>query len=145
MQKEKRLKPVTIELSRAIFRKYGTYGTIKCGDFRCFSVELPWLGNIIYHSCIPEGTYKWHTGEFSRATNPYPDLELEDVPGRTSIELHRANSPSELWGCIAPATSLQWRDTGMIYGTNSRIALDGLLDAIGDEESGYIWIHNERI
>lgn len=52
------------------------------------------------HPAIPEGVYvgtMYDSPEFGR---PIP--LLENVPGRDHIEIHPANYPSELKGCIAP-------------------------------------------
>lgn len=86
----------------------------------CKTIELPWLGNALRISCIPEGRYdlrkryspkfKWH-------------FEIAGVKGRTAILMHPANdAQKELKGCIAPVL----RHTGEGKGNSSRIALESL-------------------
>lgn len=66
------------------------------GDFVCYSMERIAVA-------IPEGTYaaeKALSPHFNRLT---PHLT---VPNRTYIEIHPANWPSQLEGCIAVGTSI---------------------------------------
>lgn len=74
---------------------------------------------------IPPGTYSIHM-EFS----PHfqfitPHL---DVPGRTYIEIHPANYPSQLEGCIAVGTKIDGDALDL-----SRAAFDSLMEKIKDE------------
>lgn len=76
----------------------GTFGvwTNSDGMKLAVTVERPPTGD---HPCIPKGIYPWkkifspHNGEC---------FLLEDVPGRSMIEIHVANTMDELRGCIAP-------------------------------------------
>lgn len=122
-----------ITIERFIRESFGTYGTLSLGEFRCFTIERPDLGNTPWLSCIPEGLYKAHRGEFSRGRPPYPNLEIEDVPGRSGIEVHGANLPDELNGCIALAEALKWQ-TDAIRGTYSKRALQKLLAELETDE-----------
>lgn len=78
-------------------------GVILLDDHPCFvSLELPWLNNQKQISCIPEGKYKTSiintnpkiTGGLGRA------LYLHDVPERSEILCHIANTAGDLRGCI---------------------------------------------
>ena len=80
------------------------------GGFSCYTVERPWLDNQPFKSCIPEGEYeillgRYHRGDGGRGYDAY---ELQDVPGRSLIKIHRANNMDQLLGCIAPGTTLGW-------------------------------------
>lgn len=67
------------------------------GIFACHSLELPWKNNASYISSIPSGTYdailrydkadKWR-------------LQLLNVPGRSGIQLHVGNWPTQIEGCV---------------------------------------------
>lgn len=118
------------------FRKdiYGTYGALSSGTFRCFTVECPDLGNVPWKSCIPEGIYLMHRGVFTRGNPPYADLELAEVPGRSDIEIHAANDPSELAGCIAVQEFLKW-NKDRIVGRNSKLTLRSLLDSFSGDSA----------
>lgn len=124
-----------IEIERFYHRSYGTYGLLSTGDFHCFTIEPPWKQNVPYHSCIPPGKYLARRGTFLRGGG-YPDIELVDVPDRSAIEIHGANHPSELAGCIAPQELLAWRG-GVIVGRDSRLTLQALLDAL---EGDQFWV-----
>lgn len=75
-------------------------------DFECFTIERPWLQNAPGRSCIPEGDYRAQVGTHYGAGEGRPSIELSGVPGRSEIEIHVANRPSELRGCIAPGMRL---------------------------------------
>lgn len=102
------------------FKRYytpqGTFSDIfkQDGVRICHAVERPHFSFNNDHPCIPEGTY---IAERYHSPNPNHGLVwlLQNVPGRTYIELHIANWPSELLGCIAPGIrwgcdvgTLQW-------------------------------------
>lgn len=112
------------------FRKdeAGTYGYIESGKFRCFTVECPDLGNVPWLSCIPEGVYLVKRGMFSRGNPPYKNLELQGVPNRSAIEIHAANEPQQLAGCIAPQEFLKWNGD-LLIGRNSKHTLQILLES----------------
>ena len=122
-----------IYIKRIIHEPYGTYGMLYSGKFKCFTIERPWRGNCPWKSCIPTGLYKAHRGTFGRGRPPYNDLEIEDVPGRSAIEIHSANLPSELNGCIAPAEYLGWHKD-VIKGSNSKLTLEALLQSFDTDE-----------
>lgn len=81
-----------------------TFGEMRdsSGERLCYTIERPWLGNQHGVSCIPPGSYhvrlRWSP---KHERNVYG---LLDVPGRSDIEIHSANLPSELEGCIALGT-----------------------------------------
>jgi len=62
------------------------------------TLERAW--GIADHPCIPEGTYPVITYKSPHNKREVP--LLENVPGRSMIEIHPANHTSELLGCIAP-------------------------------------------
>lgn len=60
------------------------------------TLELPWRDNKVGKSCIPEGQYiisRDHTGR-------HKWFKVNDVEGRTFIEIHQASHVSQLEGCI---------------------------------------------
>lgn len=112
----------------------GTFGEIKVDDFHCFTIELPWRQNKIGRSCIPAGSYLCTWRYSQRHGLCY---HLEDVPGRTDVEIHSANFAGDssmgmkvqLLGCIAPG-----RHIGILEGQramlHSKDALEALEDAL---------------
>ncbi len=66
------------------------------------TLELEWLDNAPRVSCIPLGTYTC-----TRRYSPKHKQEvfgIDDVPGRSQIEIHSANLASQLLGCVAVGT-----------------------------------------
>lgn len=75
---------------------------------------------------IPAGTYQAHT-----RTDGHLGwrIELEGVPGRTNIQIHRGNYPSDTTGCILVGTS---RDTNRVW--NSSEAMKLLKEKVGSAD-----------
>lgn len=97
----------TAILTRNTTGDEGTFGTLVTDSgFTCRTGELPWRDNATGTSCVPPGVYRveWL---------PSPKFGLcyhvEDVPGRSDVEIHAANwmgdaskgYQCELRGCIA--------------------------------------------
>ena len=78
----------------------GTFGVFAIADsnFTCVSLELPWQDNQPNISCVPVGSYMctWRWSQ-SHNRNVY---HVENVPGRTAVEIHSANITAQLLGCI---------------------------------------------
>lgn len=78
-----------------IFRKFAT-------------IERRWLNNAPNVSCIPDGEYplvaRTWGGFFRKYKKEFGHefvAEVADVPGRSSILIHRGNTESDVTGCIA--------------------------------------------
>ena len=96
-----------VTMQRFCYSEMGTFSHLEVeGGFSCYTVERPWEDNKPYKSCIPEGEYEIILGRYNRGG--YPAYELQDVPDRSLIKIHRANTMDELLGCIAPGSSLGW-------------------------------------
>jgi len=95
-----------------------------------YSAENPYLGNAREISCIPAGVYRaivHHSPKFGRS------LWLQDVPERTEILVHVANSQTDLLGCIGPGDDYGWWDErGELAVWNSQATIDRILQAIQD-------------
>ena len=118
-----------LTIRREYFKTY-TKGTLILPDgFEMFSLELPWLNNRPYVSCIPEGEYFFMRDTHGRHTY----FRVLNVPGRSAIEFHPANNTSQLQGCIAPCLRI---DNGI--GIASRSACDKMLTFYGDESVKYL-------
>lgn len=87
-----------LDLLRSTPRKTAILGSLKVdGSFECYALENALLA-------IPAGTYEI---ELYDSPKHGPDTpQLKNVPGRTNIQIHIANFPHELLGCIAPGTSM---------------------------------------
>lgn len=118
-----------VALTRFAYTGQGVWGKLALPDGSyLYTVERPWLNNAPFVSCIPDGTYTLAPGFFHRGG--YPAMELQGVPGRTLIKMHRANQPHELKGCIAPVVSLL-RDRWPWFGVSSTLALNRVMAQLG--------------
>lgn len=118
-------------LQRMTSSSQGTFGTLATDSgFTCVTGELPWHDNASSISCIPAGTY---TVTYRQSSKHGMCYHVENVPGRTGVEIHAANFMGdksagfrcELEGCIAPGLQ-----TGTLNGQaavlSSKAALNDL-------------------
>ncbi len=66
----------------------GTFGPFSVEDLHLVAGELPWRNNEIGLSRIPAGT---HTAHYREDGKHGPCYQLDDVPGRTAIQIHVGN------------------------------------------------------
>jgi len=129
-----------IYLSRLMDTGKETIGYLHYSDGRnslaLNTLELPWRNNREDVSCIPDGVYPWQ--KYNSPTKGKVIL-LQDVPGRTNIEIHIANYVRQLLGCIAVGVGRGDIDgDGQIDMEKSKDALRDLLAVL--PEKGYIHI-----
>lgn len=119
--------------------KDGVFGTLRVGDLELYTVERPWLDNEPSKSAIPVGEYPLKLGRYNRGG--YPAYELQNVPGRSLIKIHIANTMDDLLGCIGVGT-----DTGFVANrwavTSSTDALRLFMDAMDGAPDATIRIFN---
>ena len=121
-------------LKRRYF-EHGTFGELfdPEGHKICCTVEREWYNNERGISCVPEGIYVAKPADSPRFGEVYV-LESENLgvthngpSQRTHILIHKANTPDQLQGCIAPGT-----DFGIVGGRwavlNSSKAFIDLMD-----------------
>ena len=102
-----------------------TLGRLSVGDFRCFTLELPWKNNERSVSCIPAGTYTM--SKYHSPTKGWVFL-LHGVPDRTYIEIHAGNYTRQIEGCILVGDGIKYLDDdGIPDVTNSKATLSKLL------------------
>lgn len=76
-----------------------TYGVWLNDDVpQCVTLERPWLDNAVGLSCIPPGTYQ------VIQNSELKPWRLQNVPGRTLIDIHAGNTIADIEGCIALGT-----------------------------------------
>jgi hypothetical protein len=103
-----------IEIVRTLSNATGTYGAMLIdGAPFAATVEQPWNGNAPGHSCIPIGDYRllpYDSAAHGRTVvfhNPAlgifgtPAMIPPGLPGRSLCEIHSANWPFQLEGCVA--------------------------------------------
>ena len=103
-----------------------TVGVLFGDDIRFPTLERPWLNNKVSISCIPEGSYYVKRDK----TGKHQYYAVQDVDGRTNIELHSGNKAAHSEGCILVGMDFDER-----YNlTSSGRAMDKLLFIIGDND-----------
>ncbi len=120
-------------LVRVIKSNLGTGGVLLNHDMVpiCNTVEREWKGNEVDVSCIPTGLYMAHRHmRHNGHEDEYEVFMLENVPGRTVIQIHIANFPSQLKGCIAPVDKW-WPEKG-VAGAYSSNAFNDFMDELKD-------------
>ncbi len=115
---------LTVTLHR-LYHEEATHGLLQIeGRNICLTLELPWVQNQAYISCIPEGIFPLCHRYNERFKS---HIEVKKVPDRTLILFHPANnSKYDLKGCIAPVSQI----ISPIWGTRSRIAMRKLLEEL---------------
>lgn len=116
-----------ITLNRFRQDAYGTMGELRLPDGKqCYILERAASGD---HPRIPAGTYKLGlkpigASHFDNGSKGPDDIgkwmgaahrgmiQVLDVPGRTEILIHPANSAMELLGCLAPGMAFELSNVG---------------------------------
>ena len=98
---------VTIQIDRDTETANSTLGTLSIGNLQFDTLELPdrnnaSTGNSNTAGRIPAGTYTAHIR--TDGTRGWR-IELENVPGRTNIQIHVGNTPNDITGCALVGTS----------------------------------------
>jgi len=102
-----------------------TIGRLSCGEFQCFTLELPNKDNQKNISSIPNGEYEYFYRNSERNGEV---LELLNVPGRTHIQIHAGNYISQIRGCILVGDGVKWLNYDKIPDViNSRNTLKQLV------------------
>ncbi len=94
------------------------------------TLERPWMGNIPFTSCIPEGVYEVYRDDSGK--HQWYRFNPNHVHPRTDIEIHPANTVGQLSGCIALGTSVakNAKQEHQLY--RSRYACQTFLEEMGD-------------
>ena len=133
-----------VTLERWAYSPDGVFGTLRVGDLELYTVERPWMNNVPSKSAIPVGQYPLKLGFYNRGG--YPAYELLDVPGRSLIKIHVANTMDDLLGCIGVGTDTSYMSSSngpkRWASANSRKALDMFMEKMGDTATGMIDIFN---
>ena len=94
------------------------------------TVELPWLNNQKYISCITPGTYigiKHDSPKFGMC------IWIQNVPGRSEILIHPANYWHDLRGCAGPGEEHKQIDgDGYLDVTNSVDTMKAIMKLCND-------------
>lgn len=110
--------------------------------YSCYTLENPWLGNLLNKSCIPEGCYqtglrkspmvqRTSGGKFSEG------WEVKNVPGRSYVMFHPGNYVSNTEGCILVGSSLSHVVGNGFMVTSSRDTFKQLMAELAQHDN---WI-----
>lgn len=123
----------------------GEYGTLYLdGKLFCFTCEQRWNDNKLASSCIPVGPYELRPYDspahgktvvfHNPALNIYstPELIPKGVKGRSLCEIHNANWPFQLKGCIAVGRELISIAPNGLGVTSSVATFKELIGKLGD-------------
>lgn len=107
------------------------------------TLELPWDGNKVRKSCIPEGTY---TAKVHQSPKFGWSLWLQNVPGRTAILIHQGNYTRQILGCILVGLAHVDIDKDDITDVvSSKLAMGILKGVLKDETEVEIKIINAAV
>jgi hypothetical protein len=125
-----RIKKMKLKIKRTYYEDC-TLGRLTYGDFQCWTLELPMLDNAQNISCIyPNGGFKGRK-HFSPSNGDC--IAIDNVQGRTNIQIHSANYTSQILGCIAVGDSIKFLNEDSVPDvTNSRSTLEELLFVLPD-------------
>jgi hypothetical protein len=88
------------------------------------------LDNLRIVSCIPRGVYRCQSRWFFRGG--YEAIEITEVPNRTHILFHKANSPQDVSGCIGVGSKHGcFNEAWGIPGGHSKPGFDRLMEWFG--------------
>jgi hypothetical protein len=129
---------VILEIERFAYTPQGTFGRLKANGFECFTIEEVWKNNQKSVSCIPCNVYTIKRGQFPKHGEAF---EILNVPNRSAILIHPANTTLDIEGCVGPGESLgyvnnQWAVTG------SRLAYEKFMIRMQGVQEAKIRIYN---
>lgn len=95
---------MNINLDRFVETSHGVFGTMRVNGMSFYTVEEQNLQNQRSISCIPAGTYvckrsRYHKGD-------YDTFEITNVPNRSRILFHVANTEEDVEGCVGVGLSI---------------------------------------
>ena len=119
----------------------GTNGILAIDGYSCYSLELPWIDNTPWISCIPEGEYK-AICDLSDTKGGVGVIKLLNgqIDGRTDVWIHVANYAgdrnkgykSEIYGCVAVGSGFDDSEQKKVYPSSP--AMKELLSRLPDRE-----------
>lgn len=123
-----------IHVDRFAYTPFGTFGRFSYEGFECYTLEDPWKDNQRNVSCIPVGIYELKRDRYNRGG--YDTFELQDVPQRSEILIHKGNTHHDVEGCLVLGAELgSLKNSWAVL--SSSIAFNGFMNAceiMGDPE-----------
>jgi hypothetical protein len=114
-----------------IYQNDCTVGVLNFGEHRCFTLELPNNNNQQNISCIPEGQYNCVK---IKSPSLGHCIEVQGVPNRTFIRIHKGNYTRQIQGCILVGEALKDINADFVIDVaNSKAAFDKLMKETPEE------------
>lgn len=142
MQKEFTLKRIASNVD-------GTFGVLLDNNDKSIpaipfavTIEPEWKQNKKMVSCVPAGTYECFIRKASTSRWDYNVVQLLDVPGRTSIQMHKGVTEDSSAGCIIVGEWFEPYKNKSAGTMQSTKGFKELMSRIGDSEN--IWLHIEK-
>lgn len=108
-------------------------------DRPLFIIELPYRGNAPDISSIEPGLYPYRVAHSPRAGRDV--IWIDEVEGRTNIQVHPANFVDQILGCLGPGFSIQAVDDDDVPDVgSSESAMNYILQRI--PRTGFIRIYD---
>lgn len=126
-----------ITIERFAYTPIGTFGILTFGDFKCYTVERPWLENASHVSCIPEGDYTavlYNSPKFGKVyaiTGGTVSLYADAQHARSAILIHPANTMDDLEGCVGLGSDLGFLNSKWSV-TNSKATIAKFMSVMTD-------------
>jgi len=119
-----------IVIERKIFLPDVTVGYVWDTEspFKAWSVENPWEYNQRNVSCIPEGYYNIEYVE--GLSKKEAEWVILDVPERSHIEFHVANTADDVQGCIGLGRNLHFFSGDHLGVTHSALTMQEFNDTL---------------
>jgi hypothetical protein len=101
----------------------------------CNTLELPWLDNKNKVSSIPLGTYKGRVRTDGGSSGKKSwRIQLDDVPGRSHIQIHLGTRPSQIEGCILVGTMANILECNLGDSESTKAAMEKIKIAFYSDE-----------
>ena len=94
-----------------------------------WTVESPWLNNVPFRSCVPDGAYKLMPFDSMQHPESYILSSGGGLEGRSGILIHSGNDVGDTTGCVLPGIT---RSDSKVWA--SRDAMRLLLSVLGRVE-----------
>jgi len=128
----------------------GTFGEWSVDEFKCVTLERPWLDNKLNVSCIPEGIYELKLREspivkkmtHKRYTQGW---EVMDVKDREYVMIHPGNYVADSEACILVGEKMTVNQNKGLMITNSQNTFNKLMKELSKQDSWNIDIRGFRI
>ena len=131
-----------LELIRYAYMPEVTLGLIKLpveddGTYihSLWTVESPWMNNVPFRSCVPDGAYKLKPFDSMSHPESYALSSGGGLEGRSGILIHSGNDVGDTTGCILPGIT---RTDSKVWA--SRDAMRLLLSVLGRDETHHLII-----